>query len=66
MDCESNIEKMLGDNKKAKIELEAEMLADDDHFSYEKRNSITIDSYLLCCFIVLFMANIVDLRRFGN
>lgn len=66
MDCENWIEKMLGENKKAKLELEAEMLADDEHFSYEKRNSITIDSYLLCGFIVLFMVNIVDLRRFSG
>ena len=36
MDCDDEIQNILGYNKYGRIEIEATLQADDDHFSYER------------------------------
>lgn len=64
MDCQDQIFQYLGDIKIGKIWLTATMTSGDDHFSYEKQSTITVDTCLLLCFMGLFLMNSFDLVKF--
>lgn len=54
MDCDDNIHNMLGDNKFGRIQIEAVMTANEDHFSYEKQGIVQTDAMLLFTYCALF------------
>lgn len=64
MDCNDQMANMFGDNKYGRLEIRAEMTSDDDHFSYEYQGVLSTDSYLMVCYILLFVLNCKDWLRF--
>jgi len=63
-DCEDDVEKVLGSNLYSSLKLELEMLANEDHFSYEKQGTILINLILLMIFIVLIVNNFRSFNKF--
>ena len=63
MDCDEQIQKVIGDNKYGKVIVNAKMTANNDHFSYEKQGEMKTDLVLMGCFIVLFYFNCIDLSK---
>lgn len=54
MDCDDNIHNLLGPNSFSRIQIEAVMTANEDHFPYEKQGIIQTDALLLLAYCVLF------------
>ena len=54
MDCDDNIHNALGANRFSRIQIEAVMTANEDHFPYEKQGIIWTDALLLLTYCALF------------
>jgi hypothetical protein len=55
MDCDDEIHNILGYNKYGRVEIETTLLADEDHFSYERQGVLRVDTILMIIFIFLIV-----------
>lgn len=61
MDCDDEVQNLLGNNKYGRIQVRLEMTANDDHLSFEDQGSISTDAWLLFIFLALFLLSYRDL-----
>jgi len=57
MDCDDEIENILGDNRHGHIEVKATMTANEDHLPYEKQGMVSVDTFLVAVFVVMLVMN---------